>query len=117
MHSQTQWTPSAANKRRAEKRKSMHYSNMSAVAFAGILLALLMLWIGQPVTHQKGMSVDLARVVNAHSEPGARREDAIIIAIQRDGKIYINATQVERSDIPRIVGEYLRSGSEKKVYI
>ena len=116
MHSQTQWTPSAANKRRAEKRKSTHYSNMSAVAFAGILLALLMLWIGQPITHPK-VSVDMAKTLNAHNELGANREDAMIIAVERDGKIYLGQTQVELSDIPQKLGEYVEAGSEKKVYL
>jgi biopolymer transport protein TolR len=116
MHSKAHWTPSAANKRRAEKRKSGSYSSMSAVAFAGILLALLMLWIGQPVRHSKG-SVDMAKAYNAHNELGANREDAMIIAVARDGKIYFGPSQVELSDIPKQIRDYVQAGSEKKVYV
>jgi biopolymer transport protein TolR len=116
MHSQTQWTPSAANKRRAEKRKSTHYSNVSAVAFAAVLLAILMLWIGQPITHPKG-SVDMARAYNAHSEPGANRDDAMIIAVARDGRIYFNGSQVEIGDIRKQISDSVQAGSERKVYV
>ena len=116
MRTQAQWTPSAANKRRAEKRKSTYYSSLSAVGVAAIFLALLMLWIGQPITHSKA-SVDMAKAYNAHNELGANREDAMIVAVSRGGKIYFGQSQVEVSDIPKQIRDYVEAGSEKKVYV
>jgi biopolymer transport protein TolR len=113
----TDWSPSRANALRAAKRKSTYVSGINAAAFAAIMLVILYLFIQwRPNTHVKG-SVDMANLANAHVLPRAGREDAMIVAIARDGKIYFCAHQVESQDLPRLIAEYVAAGSERKVYV
>jgi len=51
---------------------------------------------------QKGVSVDLAKVNNPESMPDADKEDALIVAVMRDGRVYFgrirSARPIDRQD-------------------
>jgi hypothetical protein len=51
------------------------------------------------------------------AQPGAMREDAIRIAISRDGRMYLNRSAVPLEDLPKLIREEVSAGSERKVYI
>ena len=51
------------------------------------------------------------------AQPGAMREDAIRIAISRDGRIYLNRSAVRLEKLPKLIREEVSAGSERKVYI
>jgi biopolymer transport protein TolR len=62
-------------------------------------------------------SVDLTESHHAISMPGALREDAVGVYIQRDGSIYFGYTRISRDDLPDLIKEGIRNGAEKKVYV
>ena len=49
--------------------------------------------------------------------PGAVREDAILVAVTRDGNIFFGSKNVRDSDLPALIRESVRRGSERKVYL
>ena len=49
--------------------------------------------------------------------PGASREDAILVAVTRDGNIFFGSKNVRDSDLPALIRESVRRGSERKVYL
>jgi len=49
--------------------------------------------------------------------PGAVREDAILVAVTRDGNIFFGSNNVRDSDLPVLIRESVRRGSERKVYL
>jgi hypothetical protein len=49
--------------------------------------------------------------------PGALREDALRVALTRDGAIYFREHRIALEDLPNEIREGLRSGAERKVYI
>jgi len=67
------------------------------------------------VTH--GSIVDLPRTWHASPMPRAVREDALSVAITRDGKIYFRNTAISAEELPGKIREGLKNGAEKKVYL
>jgi biopolymer transport protein TolR len=101
--------------------------NMFTVILTVVILALMFLFMGMPgavfrAARQHGWSVDLARVDNPKSMPLALREDAVIVTITRDGRVYL-ATELGYERVtpnelpPRIRRELVRTGGERKIYI
>jgi biopolymer transport protein ExbD len=78
--------------------------------------ALLMWSIPQPYPGD-GVRIYIPRTLNAVDLWGARRDDALNIAIQRDGQIFFQQWKVGADELPNMLRESVRSGSPRKVYI
>jgi biopolymer transport protein ExbD/biopolymer transport protein TolR len=106
-----------------KRRPNLLISRIDVTAFAGIMLALLFLFMpsyGGFRAH-RGMSVDLPQVSHPISMPHANREDAMIVVITRDDKVFFGPEQVIPDVLPVVIRERINQrinqGSEKKVYI
>jgi len=62
---------------------------------------------------QKGVSVDLANVNNPHDMKDADKDDAIVVAVTRDGKIYLGNTPLTKEDITSQVKDRLSARLDK----
>jgi biopolymer transport protein TolR len=49
--------------------------------------------------------------------PRARREDALIVSILRDGTMYFGRDKTTSGDLPAQIREGMARGAEKKIYI
>jgi len=86
---------------------------MSLVVFVVLLTVLT---FGAPTCG--GMSADLPKVLHPVSMRGADREDAMIVNITRDGKVYFAVDQVNPADLPQKIADRLKDHDvERKVYI
>jgi biopolymer transport protein TolR len=57
-------------------------------------------------------------VLHPVSMPSANREDAMIVNVTRDGKIYFDTKQVRPADLAQKIADRLKDRSvERKVYI
>src|SRR5580698_1978560 len=66
----------------------------NVIPMADIMLVLLIIFMVVTPMLQKGVSVDMAKVNNARDLQDADKDDAIILAVTRDGKMYLGSTQV-----------------------
>ena len=66
---------------------------------------------------QKGASVDRATVDNPREMQDADKEDALVIAIQRDGSIFLGSQKIDRSSITNLLKEKLSNRTDKTVFI
>jgi biopolymer transport protein TolR len=109
----SEWTPSAKQKR-ARLRGVIDVSG-----FAGIMLALvfLMMFGEMYPMHPKSLPVDMAITRHSSSLPNAQREDALIVTITRDGRLYIYNTLVSPADLPDVLREAMRDRQDKTVYV
>jgi len=64
-----------------------------------------------------GMAVDTPKVVHAIAMRGADREDAMIVAIARDDKIFFRSELIMPDQLPAKIREAVSQGAERKVYI
>jgi biopolymer transport protein ExbD len=78
--------------RKGNSRSSGLIRNIDVSALAAILFVLLFMFLMLTATPHHGVSADLAKVGHPISIPGARREDALIVSILRDGSRYFART-------------------------
>ena len=67
----------------------------NVIPMADIMLVLLIIFMVVTPMLQKGVSVDMAKVNNAEDMQDADKDDAIILAVTRDGKMYLGSNQIE----------------------
>src|SRR5713226_798882 len=66
---------------------------------------------------QKGVSVELAKVNNPREMQDADREDAIIVAITRDGGIYLGSTKTPKDQLTALIRDRISSRLDKTVFV
>jgi biopolymer transport protein ExbD len=48
---------------------------------------------------------------------GANRDDAMIVTVTRDGRVYFRTDEISSSQLPARIRECLNSGSERRIYL
>ncbi len=91
--------------------------DINVVPMADIMLVLLIIFMVVTPMMQKGFSVDLAQTENPREMPDAEKEDAAVLAITRDGRIYLGNRQVAREQIAEKVGDMIANRLNKTVYV
>ena len=88
-------------------------------AFAAVMFALVAMFLAPAtvVDLPKHASVDFAKVLHPAPMTGADREDALEIAVTRDGQIWLGTNQVNAEYLPAAIRERVSHGAERKVYI
>src|ERR1700716_3393444 len=89
----------------------------NVIPMADIMLGLLIIFMVVTPMLQKGFSVDLANVNNPHDMKDADKDDAIVVAVTRDGKIYLGNTPLTKEDITSQVKDRLSARLDKIVYV
>jgi biopolymer transport protein TolR len=96
---------------------------IDVTAFAAVMFALVAMFlvpaaivIDSPRT-AAAVGVDLPRVSHAVAMRAANREDALLVAVQRDGKIWFDTAQIMPEELPAKIRERLSRGAERRVYI
>ena len=73
-------------------------ADINVTPMVDIMLVLLIIFMVVTPLLQKGMSVDLARTKNPREMKEADRDDAIIVAVTRDGKIFLRDELIPAKD-------------------
>lgn len=92
-------------------------SDINVTPMVDVMLVLLIIFMVITPMLQKGVSVDLARVQNPRSMADADKEDAVVLAVSRDGKIYLGSTPIQIDQITTTVKERLANKLDKTVYV
>ena len=92
-------------------------SEPNVVPMADIMLVLLIIFMVVTPMLQKGVSVDLVRTQNPRNMPDADREDAVVVAVTRDGKIFLGSDATQLGDLVTKVQEQIANRVDKTVYI
>jgi biopolymer transport protein TolR len=103
--------------RQRNSRSPILISSIEASAFASILVVLLFLFMMLTQTPHHGVSADLPKVWHPISMPGASREDALIVSVLRDGRMYFGKDRTTPGDLSAQIREGVARGAEKKIYI
>ena len=89
----------------------------NVIPMADIMLVLLIIFMVITPMLQKGVTVDMARAQNAHDMQAADKDDAVIIAITRDGKTFLGNREVGLDEITNDVKDLLSDRLDKTVFI
>lgn len=101
-------------------RSNRRICHIDFSAFLSILVALATLFVwtdfgGSLYHHSKSLEFPKAR--NAVYKPESEREDALLVSIQRDGKVFFDVTQVGPDDLPPKLRDRIKQGAPKTVYL
>jgi biopolymer transport protein ExbD/biopolymer transport protein TolR len=89
----------------------------NVIPMADIMLVLLIIFMVVTPMLQKGVSVDLAKVANAQEMPSADKDDAILVAVTRDGTIYLGTQKVALDQLSTIIKDRVATRLDKTVFV
>jgi biopolymer transport protein ExbD/biopolymer transport protein TolR len=93
-------------------------STINVTPMVDVMLVLLIIFMVITPMLQKGVSVDLAQTNNPTAMPDADKEDALLVAVTRDGKIFFGSDQVPAADkLTTMVKDRLANRTDKRVFI
>src|SRR5271167_21573 len=89
----------------------------NVIPMADIMLVLLIIFMVVTPMLQKGVSVDMAKVNNAEDMQNADKDDAVILAVTRDGKMYLGSKQITLDEITTAVKDQIANRLDKTVFV
>jgi biopolymer transport protein ExbD/biopolymer transport protein TolR len=92
-------------------------ADINVTPMVDVMLVLLIIFMVITPMLSKGVSVDMVKTVNPVTMQAADKSDAIIIAVTRDGKTYLNTTQMAADQLPGKVKDMLTNRLDKMCYI
>ncbi len=92
-------------------------SDINVTPMVDVMLVLLIIFMVITPMLQKGVSVDMVKSVNPRSMPDADKEDAVVVAVSRDGRLYLGSDQIKLEELGAKVREKISSRVDKTVYI
>jgi biopolymer transport protein ExbD len=92
-------------------------SSPNVIPMADIMLVLLIIFMVVTPMLQKNKPVDMARTNTARDMQEADKEDAVVVAVTRDGNIFIGNTQVQKADLSGQVKDRVSNKLDKTVYL
>jgi biopolymer transport protein TolR len=98
-------------------RAGMMVASPNVVPMADVMQVLLIIFMVVTPILQNGVPLDLAKVANPVDMPSAGKDDAIIVAISRDGTIFLGNTKTALDDISSQLRDRIAGSLDKPVFI
>jgi len=92
-------------------------ADINVTPMVDVMLVLLIIFIVVTPMLSKGISVEMAKTKNPIAMNNADKEDAVLIAISRDGRTYLGTDQMAPENLPAKVKDLLTNKLDKTVYI
>jgi biopolymer transport protein ExbD len=89
----------------------------NVIPMADIMLVLLIIFMVVTPMLQKTHQVDLASAKNARDMKDADKDDAIVVAVTRDGSLYMGNTKIKKEEITGQVKDQIANKLDKTVYV
>ena len=89
----------------------------NVIPMADIMLVLLIIFMVVTPMLQKGVSVDMAAVTDPRDMQDADKDDAVIVAVTRDGTLYLGNTKIAKEEITGQVKDRIANKLDKTVYV
>jgi len=89
----------------------------NVIPLADVMLVMLIIFMVITPLLSKGVSVDLVMTRNPIAMNDADKDDAVLIAVTRDGKVFLGSTPVPADQLPQKVKDMLASQLDKTVYL
>jgi biopolymer transport protein TolR len=92
-------------------------SEINVTPMVDVMLVLLIIFMVVTPMLQKGVSVDMAKVNNPTPMEDADKEDALLVSITRDGRVYFGSDQIAVDALTTKVKDRLANKLNKIVYV
>jgi len=92
-------------------------SDINVTPMVDVMLVLLIIFMVITPMLQKGVSVDMAKAANPRDMQDADKEDAVVLAITKDGKIYLGSDKISLDQITTTVKDRISGKLDKTVFV
>jgi biopolymer transport protein ExbD len=92
-------------------------SDINVTPMADVMLVLLIIFMVVTPMLQKGTTVELAKTHNPTDMPAADHDDAVLVAVTRDGKYWLNADKITIEQLGGKVNDLLATKMDKTVFV
>ena len=92
-------------------------ADINVTPMVDVMLVMLIIFMVITPMLSKGVSVDLTPTKNPIPMKAADKSDAIVCAITKDGKTYLNTTQMQPEDLAPKVKDLLVNRVDKTVFV
>lgn len=92
-------------------------NEINVTPMVDVMLVLLIIFMVVTPMLSKGVSVDMVKTKNPISMQAADKTDAILIAVTRDGKTFLNTTQTVPDQLAPKVKDILVNRLDKTVFV
>jgi len=99
------------------KEGSKVNANINVTPMVDVMLVLLIIFMVITPMLQQKVAVDMAKVDNPIAMPDADKEDAIVVAITRDGRVFLGQDKIATSELGARVRDKLSDKPGKTIYI
>ena len=100
-----------------KKRGGATMSTINVTPMVDVMLVLLIIFMVITPMLSKGVSVDMVRTRNPILMKEADKEDALVVAITRDGKVFLGRGLVQPEELGLQVEDAVSNKLDKTVYI
>ncbi len=92
-------------------------ADINVTPMVDVMLVMLIIFMVITPMLSKGVSVDLARTSNPIAMADADKEDAVLVAVTKDGRVYLGSTQTPPAELPGKVKDLLTNKLDKTCYV
>ena len=92
-------------------------SNINVTPMVDVMLVLLIIFMVITPMLQKGVTVDLAKVNNPTQMPDADKEDALIVAVMRNGDVFFGNDKTNPDQLTNKINDRIANRTNKIVYV
>ncbi|MGH9605506.1 MAG: biopolymer transporter ExbD [Terracidiphilus sp.] len=91
-------------------------SNINVTPMVDVMLVLLIIFMVITPMLTNKVQIDLAKAKDAVAMPDASKDDAVVVAVTRDGSLFLGQDKVSPDDLGRLVGDKLADKTDKTVF-
>jgi biopolymer transport protein TolR len=92
-------------------------SDINVTPMVDVMLVLLIIFMVVTPMLQHGVPVDMAKVNNPEDMHDADKEDALLVAVTRDDKVFFGNDLVNPDDLTQKLKDKLTSRTDKRVFL
>jgi biopolymer transport protein ExbD/biopolymer transport protein TolR len=92
-------------------------SNINVTPMVDVMLVLLIIFMVITPMLQNKVQIDMAKVNNTTNMPDADKEDTVVVAITRDGRVFLGQNQFDVSQLGALVRDKLADKTSKTIYV
>src|SRR5262249_30773074 len=92
-------------------------SNINVTPMVDVMLVLLIIFMVITPMLQKGVSVNMAEAVNPRPMQDADREDALLVAVTRENKVFFGSEPIEPAALTNKVKDKVAARTDKTVFV
>ena len=92
-------------------------SNINVTPMVDVMLVLLIIFMVITPMLQKGVQVDLAKVNNPTQMKDADKEDALVVAVNRQGDVFFGKDRIDPAALTNKIKDRIVNRTDKTVYV